>query len=62
MPDAVRLGIVGCGGIAQAHLKGYEALVEEGYDRVAVTAVCDLNRESAEAAAERVGASMGTRP
>ncbi|MEA3401755.1 MAG: Gfo/Idh/MocA family oxidoreductase [Armatimonadota bacterium] len=62
MPDAVRLGIVGCGGIAQAHLKGYETLVQEGYDRVAVTAVCDLNRESAEAAAERVGASMGTRP
>ncbi len=62
MADAVRLGIVGCGGIAGAHLNGYEKLAAEGYDRFAITAVCDVNADGANAFADRIEKNLGTRP
>lgn len=62
MADAVRLGMVGCGGIAQAHLNGYEALVNAGYDRVVITAVCDVSEENATATAARVEEIFGEVP
>jgi predicted dehydrogenase len=39
----LRIGIVGCGGISRAHVRGYQAA---GGARIA--AVCDVNRSSAE--------------
>lgn len=59
MSDAVRVGIVGAGGIAQAHLAGYEKLREAGYDRFAITAVCDVNEENANSTAERIEKRLG---
>ena len=62
MADRVRLAIVGCGGIAGAHLNGYEKLAEAGYDRFVITAVCDVSEDNARAFAERIEANLGSRP
>src|SRR3954453_437427 len=45
-----RVGFIGCGGVAQGHLR---ALQEHPHARVA--AVCDVNASAAERAAERFG-------
>ncbi|MFW6437707.1 MAG: Gfo/Idh/MocA family protein [Armatimonadota bacterium] len=62
MPEAVRLAIVGAGGIAQAHLNGYDMLADAGYDRFAITAVCDVNEENASNTADRIEKKLGDRP
>ncbi len=49
--DKIRMGIIGCGGMAGSHFKGYEALVEQ----MEVTAVCDIVPERAQSAAEQLG-------
>jgi len=53
--DQMRIGIVGCGGIAGAHIGGYE-----GNDEVKLAAACDLNGKAAEAVAERFGGTAYT--
>lgn len=51
MGDKLKIGLVGCGGIAvYAHIPAYEK-----FNDVQVTAVCDIVREKAEAAAARLG-------
>ena len=62
MSDAVRLGIVGAGGIAQAHLAGYQRLADAGYGRFAITAVCDVNEDNAAATADSIEKGFGSRP
>ncbi|MER3495978.1 MAG: gfo/Idh/MocA family oxidoreductase, partial [Armatimonadota bacterium] len=48
----VRIGIIGAGGIAQAsHMTGYAAIP----DQCEIVAVCDVNPETAKAAAEKFG-------
>jgi predicted dehydrogenase len=47
----LNIGLIGCGGIAGAHLRGYAAVT----DRAKVAAVADPNQESARARAEEVG-------
>lgn len=47
MSNRVKLAIVGCGGIAGAHLSGYERLVQNGYDKFEIVAVCDTNQDNA---------------
>ena len=59
MADPVRLAIVGAGGIAQSHLRGYKMLKDAGYDRFEITAVCDVNAENATATAEGIEKSFG---
>src|SRR5690606_22423535 len=49
----VRIGLIGAGGIANAHLKGYAAIP----DRVKVTAVADANPEAVAARVEETGAT-----
>jgi myo-inositol 2-dehydrogenase/D-chiro-inositol 1-dehydrogenase len=53
--QSVRVGFIGCGGIAQGHLR---ALHEHPHANV--VAVCDVNRQAAERAAERSGAEVYT--
>ncbi len=49
----LRVGIIGTGGISNAHMAGYKALPEE----VEVVAVCDINEPKVIAYAEKYGVS-----
>jgi len=62
MSDPVRLALVGCGGIALSHIKGYQNLKERGYDRASITAVCDVNEDNARNAATVIESALGSRP
>ncbi|QNK57222.1 Gfo/Idh/MocA family protein [Paenibacillus sp. PAMC21692] len=50
----IRLGIVGCGGMAGSHAKGYLELS----DRLIITVTCDLITERAQAAADALGTAQ----
>jgi predicted dehydrogenase len=56
MAEPVRVGLIGCGGIATAHLRGYQALPELGR----VVAACDTVADSARKRAEETGAEAFT--
>ncbi len=60
--EKVNIGIVGCGGIAGAHLRGLTQLYEGGYRDFAVTACCDLEEARASAMAEKYEAVLGIKP
>ena len=47
----LRIGMLGCGGIAAVHMKGF-ALIP---DRVEITAVCDVDADRAEHATHAAG-------
>jgi predicted dehydrogenase len=47
----IRMGIIGCGGMAASHFRGYLKLA----DKMEVTGVCDIIPERAKAAAETLG-------
>jgi predicted dehydrogenase len=50
MADRIRIGMIGCGQIAQVHLKGYSDIPD-----VEIVACADLNDQAARRAAERWG-------
>ena len=54
MTKPVRIGIVGCGGIATTHLEGYQLLKDKGCAHFEIAAVCDVTPGRAEAFAGRV--------
>jgi predicted dehydrogenase len=62
MMDPVRLAMVGCGSMAGAHRKAMEELWRHDLRVFRVVAVCDVQRERAEAMAEAVAAFQGERP
>ena len=62
MKDQVKLAVIGCGGIAGAHLTGYEKLLKAGYDKFHFQAVCDTNRKNAGTFANRIEQMTGNRP
>lgn len=43
----IRIGIVGCGRILNAHLQGYKKLIEAGYDDFRITALCARKEDDA---------------
>ena len=47
----IRMGIIGCGGMAAAHFSGYKELG----DHTEVTAVCDIEPDRAQSAASQLG-------
>lgn len=49
----IRIGIVGCGRILAAHLRGYRLLREAGVDNFRITALCARNKVDAEMYADR---------
>ncbi|NKB66807.1 MAG: hypothetical protein GKR89_07095 [Candidatus Latescibacteria bacterium] len=58
----VRMALVGCGGIAGAHVKALEELWQVGVRLFDVVAVCDVVEERARERAAEVGAFQGTAP
>ena len=55
----VNLAIVGCGGMAGAHLRGYEELLQRGEDRFRIVAAVDEAKERAEGFAAHLGSAAG---
>jgi UDP-N-acetyl-2-amino-2-deoxyglucuronate dehydrogenase len=62
MTDPIKLALVGCGGISRAHVRGYNDLFARGCREFAVTACCDVSRESAETRAAEIAEFQGTAP
>ena len=62
MSDHVKLALVGCGGISQAHRNGYKALRAAGCQEFEVVACCDVLPERAAKAAADIAAFQGTTP
>jgi predicted dehydrogenase len=55
MSEPIRIGIIGCGQIAQQHMQAYAAL-----PGAKMVAFCDVNLEAAEKAKETYGGDMAT--
>jgi predicted dehydrogenase len=61
--DKVRLAIIGCGGMAGAHLNAYVGLKQQGIDIFDFTAMCDVDSDRANAFAVKAAeAQEGTHP
>jgi predicted dehydrogenase len=60
--EKVRIGILGTGGIAGAHLGGYRALLDAGYDRFVLNGLCDKNAGRRAAFAAKVKEMFGVAP
>ena len=54
--EKIRLGIIGCGGMGNNHLKGLKELE----DICTITATCDIIEDLAKTACEELGAQMYT--
>jgi predicted dehydrogenase len=62
MADVIKLALVGCGGISQAHRNGYKALMASGCREFEVVACCDVLPERAEQASADIAAFQGSTP
>ena len=60
--ERIAIGLVGCGGMGQRHLRAYAALRAAGADLFSITAVCDPRPDAAEAAATYTADVLGQRP
>lgn len=58
----INLAMVGCGGIAGAHLNGYENLLQAGEKRFGFTAVVDPNPANTAKFQDRIEQMTGSRP
>lgn len=63
MKDRIRLGIIGCGGIARnRHITGLTLLKRAGIDNFELTAVCDVVDDNVQAVAEHARINQGANP
>ncbi|MFQ6132327.1 MAG: Gfo/Idh/MocA family protein [Armatimonadota bacterium] len=62
MSDKVTIGIVGCGGMAGAHVKGFKELYDKGLDAFEITACCDLEESRASEMADSIAEWQTHRP
>ena len=62
MLDRVKLAIIGCGGMAQSHLRGLEILKNAKIDVIRLEAVCDLAEDRAKSAAAYANEKLGFKP
>ena len=62
MSDKVRIGLVGCGDIAGAHLEGYQLQAESGCQHFEVVALCDPVEEARGRCAEKLRSFQAGEP
>ncbi len=62
MDKKVRIGLVGCGGIAGAHLEAYEMLRARGCEHFEITALYDPLPEAMQRAGKRIQAFQEKNP
>jgi len=62
MTEPVTLGLIGCGGMMGAHVRGLKRLWEAGVRDFRVVATCDINQASAAQFADDIAAIQGARP
>src|SRR5690348_5527650 len=61
--DRIRLGLIGCGGIARnRHITGLTLLKRAGIDNFEVTACCDVVDDNVQAVAEHARTNQGANP
>ena len=60
--DPVRMALVGCGGIAGAHVRALSRLWERDIKAIEVVAACDVVEERAQERAGELGEFQGTAP
>lgn len=60
--DRIAIGLVGCGGMGQRHLRAYGALADVGSHEFEVAAVCDPRPAAARQAALMAESLLGTEP
>ncbi|MFN8524116.1 MAG: Gfo/Idh/MocA family oxidoreductase [Chloroflexota bacterium] len=62
MSDRVKIALIGCGGMGRRHLRGIARLAASTHANLELVALCDLNAENAEFAADEAAELMGKRP
>jgi len=62
MAEELTIGLIGCGGMMEGHVKGLGMLWEKGFKPFRVTAVCDIARRRAEETADKVAEWQGSKP
>jgi len=62
MSGEIALGLIGCGGMMGAHVRGYKALWDAGLRDFRIAAACDIEAARAEKLADEVAAFQGARP
>ena len=60
--EQLQLALVGCGGMAGAHVRGLEELAQAGMDDIQVVACCDLVEEQARQRAAELAEFQGREP
>ena len=58
----LKIGLVGCGGISEAHVRGLQRLRDASIDTVEVVATCDIVEEAAVKRAEQISKFQGSKP
>ena len=48
MPDQLKMGLLGCGGMSGAHMRGYQELWSKGIKSFDIVAACDIDANRAE--------------
>jgi len=62
MSEILRIGMVGCGGIAGAHVRGYKALWDNQMRQFEIAATCDIDKAKAEKMAADIATWQGKKP
>lgn len=63
MPDRLKMGLIGCGGMSGAHMRGYQELWSKGIKSFDIVAACDIDASRAEERATQAHEFQGgTKP
>ena len=60
--EQLQLALVGCGGMAGAHVRGLEELAQAGIDDIQVVACCDLVEAQAQQRADEIAEFQAHKP